>query len=240
MFFMFFTAVVSQVLMSWSNDMAPWNMPSMSVTLVITHLLLLVGMGWLKATAPLNMFEVLVKSFVSQVFRGWLKAFAPLNIRTMSVTLFVFHLLPSVGMAWLNFAAPLNMFFMVVTSAVFQSLMDASPALLKAAASSNVANIVVTRAVSQVPTFWLKALAPSNMPAMSVTLDVFHQRLEHGRSDHHEKHVQWRGEVQPGHPNRRQQVEDEQGDGHGTDVQGREGFQPAPEDLGDKGGDRHA
>merc|ERR1719443_1711117 len=63
----------------------------------------------------------------------------------MSVTLFVFHLLPSGGMAWLNFAAPLNMFFMVVT-----------------------------RAVSQVPTFWLKALAPSNMPAMSVTLDVFH------------------------------------------------------------------
>jgi len=66
MFFMFVTAFVSQVLMSWSNNMAPWNMPSMSVTLVITHLLLLVGMGWLKATAPLNMFEVLVKAVVSQ------------------------------------------------------------------------------------------------------------------------------------------------------------------------------
>merc|ERR1719160_1778429 len=32
MFFMFVTAFVSQVLMSWSNNMAPWNMPSMSVT----------------------------------------------------------------------------------------------------------------------------------------------------------------------------------------------------------------
>merc|ERR1719451_145978 len=215
------------------NALAPWNMPSMSVTSVIIHFFVAVGMGWLKATAPLNMFEVLVKAvvsqfwmvsfppllnalapwnmafmsftadvsqtgdvpgvsswlnvsafrniscmsvttFVSQVFRGWLKAFAPLNIRTISVTLSVFHLLPSVGMAWLNFAAPLNMFFMVVTLAVFQSLMDASPALLKAAAASNVANIVVTRAVSQVPTFWLKALAPKNMPSMSVTWDVFH------------------------------------------------------------------
>merc|ERR1712003_126187 len=63
---------------------------------------------------------------------------------------------------------------MVVTLAVFQSLMDASSALLKAAAASNIANIVVTSAVSQVPTFWLKALAPKNMPSMSVTADVFH------------------------------------------------------------------
>jgi len=34
--------------------------------------------------------------------------------------------------------------------------------------------VVVTAAVSQAPIFWLKALAPSNMPAMLVTAVVFH------------------------------------------------------------------
>merc|ERR1739848_263295 len=85
------------------NALAPWNMPSMSVTLVITHLLLLVGMGWLKATAQLNMlvvFVMAVKSHCEMVFvPPLLNALAPWNMPSMSVTASISHfLLLPVGM----------------------------------------------------------------------------------------------------------------------------------------------
>merc|ERR1712159_61632 len=90
MFFMFVTFFVSQVVMAWSKIMAPWNMPSMSVTAVITHFLLLVGMGWLKAPAPLNMFFEFVMAVKSQFwmvsFPPLLNALAPWNMPSMDVT----------------------------------------------------------------------------------------------------------------------------------------------------------
>merc|ERR1712118_105025 len=89
MFFMFVTADVTQVLMSWSNNMAPWNMPSMSVTAVIFHFVPSVGMSRLKATAPLNMFFVLVTADVTQVLMVSLtslsNALAPWNMPSMVV-----------------------------------------------------------------------------------------------------------------------------------------------------------
>merc|ERR1719486_1459820 len=69
------TAIVSQVVMSWSKIMAPWNMPSMSVTAVIIHFFVAVGMGWLKASAPLNMFFEFVMAVKSQF---WMVSFPPL------------------------------------------------------------------------------------------------------------------------------------------------------------------
>merc|ERR1711869_38552 len=104
MFFMFFTAFVSQVLGSWLNTLAPWNMPSMSVTKVISHFFVSVGMGWLKASALLNMFfefVMAVKSHCEMVFvPPLLNALAPWNMPSMDVTAIVSHLLLLVGMGW--------------------------------------------------------------------------------------------------------------------------------------------
>merc|ERR1719171_3499005 len=112
----------------------------MSVTASISHFLLLpVGMGWLKASAPLNMFVVFVMAVKSQFWmvfvppllnvfvvfvmavksQFWmvfvpplLNALAPWNMPSMDVTAIVTHLLVAGRSSWLNATAPLNMFFM--------------------------------------------------------------------------------------------------------------------------------
>merc|ERR1719194_238939 len=132
------------------NALAPWNMPSMDVTLVITHLLLPVGMGWLKASAPLNMFFMFVTAVVSQVLMSWLNFMAPWNMPSMSVTASISHfLLLPVGMGWLKASAPLNMFVVFVMAVKSQFWMVFVPPLLN-------------------------ALAPWNMPSMDVTAIVTH------------------------------------------------------------------
>merc|ERR1711977_607618 len=104
---MFVTAVVSQVLMSWLNFMAPWNMPSMAVTAFVSHLDVPGVSSWLNATAPLNMFFMFFTAVVSQVLMSWSNDMAPWNMPSMSVTLVITHLLLLVGMGWLKATAPL-------------------------------------------------------------------------------------------------------------------------------------
>ena len=61
--------------------------PRISVTLAVFQKL----MGWLKAEAPSNMWDVDLTFDVSQESRGWLKASAPANIPVILVTLAAFH-----------------------------------------------------------------------------------------------------------------------------------------------------
>merc|ERR1712149_133682 len=143
MFFMFVTAFVSQVLMSWSNNMAPWNMPSMVVTADTSHAGDVPAISLLNASAPLNMFFMFFTAFVSQVLSSWLNTLAPWNMPSMYVTAIVTHLdVPGVS-SWLNATAPLNMFFMFFTAVVSQVLMS-----------------------------WSNDMSPWNMPSMSVTLVI--------------------------------------------------------------------
>merc|ERR1712078_617130 len=82
-------------------------------------------------------------------------------------------------MGWLNAAAPSNMYAMFVTRPVFQALMPSAPPLLNAVAPRNMFDMSVTLDTSQVPMSLLKALAKAlaNMPAMLVTLAVFHLEM---------------------------------------------------------------
>merc|ERR1719156_82454 len=117
---------------------------------------------------------MLVTLDTSQVPTSLLKALAPSNMASMSFTLAVSHLSPSVGMGWLNASAPRNMYAMFVTRPVFQALMPSAPPLLNAVALENMFTMLVTLDTSQVPMSLLKALAPLNMNDMSFTLAVFH------------------------------------------------------------------
>merc|ERR1712182_142579 len=100
----------------------------MSVTAPISHFLLLVGMGWSKASAPLNMFVVFVMAVKSQFWMVFvpplLNALAPWNMPSMDVTAIVTHLDVPGARSWLNATAPLNMFFMFFTAVVSQVLMS--------------------------------------------------------------------------------------------------------------------
>merc|ERR1739848_259689 len=96
---MFFTAVVSQVVMSLLNVFAPSNMEAMVFTAAVFHLLEALGMAVLYASAPFNMELMSSTKAVSQVEMSLLNAFAPSNMEAMVVTLAVFHLLVAVGMA---------------------------------------------------------------------------------------------------------------------------------------------
>merc|ERR1712149_23271 len=102
MFFMIVTAFVSQALMSWSNNMAPWNMPSMVVTADTSHAGDVPAISLLNASAPLNMFFMFFTTFVSQVLSSWLNTLAPWNMPSMSVTKVISHFFVSVGMGWLK------------------------------------------------------------------------------------------------------------------------------------------
>merc|ERR1719515_224991 len=176
----------------------------MSVTDFISHFGVAAGMGWLKATAPLNMFEVLVKAVVSQFLMvslpPLLNALAPWNMAFMSFTATVSQTgdVPGVS-SWLNVSAfrniscmsvtnfvsqvfrgwskafaPLNIRTMSFTLSVFHLLPLVGIALLNAAAPLNMFFIVVTLAVFHRSTSPLNFEAPSNILSMVVTSAVFH------------------------------------------------------------------
>ena len=64
------TCAVSQLLMSWLNVLALWNMPAMFVTFAVFQS----PMGWLKDVALENMAFMSVTELVSQPLMSWLKA----------------------------------------------------------------------------------------------------------------------------------------------------------------------
>merc|ERR1712078_758909 len=178
MFFVFATFFVSQVLMSWSKILAPWNMPSMSVTAVVFHFLMVSLLPLLNFVAPWNMPSMVSTEVKTHILvpgvMSWSNFMAPWNMPSMSVTDFISHFGVAAGMGWLKATAPLNMFEVLVKAVVSQFLMVSLPPLLNALAPWNMAFMSFTATVSQtgdVPgvSSWLNVSAFRNISCMSVT-----------------------------------------------------------------------
>jgi len=107
-----FTLLVSQLPMSWLNEVASKNMSEMHVTLPVSHF----PMSRLNEEATLNIVSMLFTLPVSQLAMSWSKEWAWRNIPRMYVTLPVSQL----PMSWLNEEASRNIWFMVFTFPVSQ------------------------------------------------------------------------------------------------------------------------
>ena len=124
---------------------------------------------WLKALAPINIFDISVTPEVFQDPMGWLNAHAWSNMFCIWVTRDVFH----DPMGWLKAFALWNMYDISVTLEVSHDAMG----WLKTLASVNIRDISVTPEVFQDPMGWLKAHAWSNMCFIPVTCEVFHDPM---------------------------------------------------------------